>query len=245
LIPLRRFAAAWSFLTPVPLGIHYEREDFERCLGWFPVVGLALGALLAALGTILASALPSTVAAAGVVAAYAILTGGLHLDGLADVFDGIGCRGDRERTLEVMRDSRVGAHGVVALVCGLLLRFAAVAALLEAGHAAAIVLGAVVGRAVVVGAIVRWPYARARGLGTTFKEFARGDDLAWAFGIATVAAVAIGGPMALIAALLGVAAARTLAARVMDRVGGLTGDAYGALVEVSDVVVLGLLAGLL
>ncbi len=243
MIPLRRFAAAWSFLTPLPLGIRHDGTDFERCLGWFPVVGLAIGLVLAAVGTFAAGLVPAGVAAAVVVVAHAVVTGGLHLDGLADVFDGIGCRGDRARTLEVMRDSRVGAHGVVALVCGLLLRFAAASALLEAGMASAFIVGAVVGRAVAVGAIVRLPYARPKGLGTTFKEHARADDLAWAVGIGAAAAVGFAGGAGLVAAAAGVGAAWVLARRVVRRVGGLTGDAYGALIETAEVVTLAVLAG--
>src|SRR5687768_16835130 len=120
---------ALGFLTRLPVGAAVVDEaSFGRALGWFPLVGAGLGALLLVGAWVLEPVLAPSLCAAALVAFWAYATGGLHLDGVADVFDAFsGGRGDRERTLEIMRDSRIGAHGAVALVLVLLTKFVAVA----------------------------------------------------------------------------------------------------------------------
>ena len=124
--------AAGIFLTrlPLPLNGTLTPELFGRSMGWFPLIGagIGLGAGLA-FGVLCGFGVPSLVGGALVVALMVVTTGGLHEDGLADSADGLGARGDRDQRLEVMRDSRSGAFGVLALVFSVGLRAAALAAL--------------------------------------------------------------------------------------------------------------------
>lgn len=127
---MRHLLLAIQFLTilPVPSPKRCEADDLGRSTAWFPLVGLLLGGLLWLADLGLMQLFPRHLADALLVTLLALLTGGLHLDGLADVCDGLAARGDKERFLAVMKDSRVGALGVVGLVLGLLLKYAALLA---------------------------------------------------------------------------------------------------------------------
>jgi adenosylcobinamide-GDP ribazoletransferase len=128
---MRLFLIAFQFLTivPLPFAPRCEEEDLGRSMTYFPTVGLAIGALLAGADFLLTPALPRGVADLILVVLNTIVTGALHLDGLSDVCDGLAARGSRERFLNVMKDSRVGAVGAVALVLALGLKYQALLAL--------------------------------------------------------------------------------------------------------------------
>src|SRR5262245_55001375 len=130
---MRPLVAAFAFLTRLPVWAGPLRDaDLGRSVSFFPLVGLVLGLVLTGLGSLMSGALSPPLAATLLVALLAGMTGGLHLDGVADVFDALGGgRGDRKRMLDIMRDSRIGAHGAAALVLLLLAKIFAVAQLLE------------------------------------------------------------------------------------------------------------------
>lgn len=240
---LRPLVAAFAFLTRVPVSSGPLLEtDLGRSVAFFPVVGLVLGLVLAGLAALLGGALPSTVLAALLIAALAGLTGGLHIDGLADTFDALGGgRGDRQRMLDLMRDSRIGAHGAAALVLGLLLKVFALAAVLQRRDLTLVLLFPAIGRWAVTPWIVLHPYARAEGLGRAFNGEARAREVA----IATVivaAAVLLLGPRLIAPALGALAAAALFALWLRRRLGGLTGDVYGATIELAEATAL-VLAG--
>lgn len=235
--PSLRIAIGFLTRLPVPHA-PYAEASFSRALGWFPLVGAALGGLLFAAALGIAPWFAVHVQAVLVVALWALLTGGLHLDGLADVADGwSGGRGDRERTLAIMRDPHIGAHGAAALSLFLLAKVATVAELCTHAGQRTLLLAPLLGRFVVVGLVVAFPYAREQGLGTAFRRHARATD--WLLGSLCVAAALVWAgrpyllPAALTALLIGLMA--LLASR---RLGGLTGDVYGAAIELAELVFL-------
>lgn len=239
---LRPLAVAFAFLTRLPVHIG-DAQDTEvgRAIAFFPVVGLALGVALVAAAW-LASALPHPLAAVGVVALLAVMTGGLHLDGLADVFDGLGAslggsHGDRERMLAIMRDSRIGAHGAVALILVTLAKIFAVSVALQRGALWAVLLFPAVARWAVVALIVAFPYVREVGLGRTFNDRASAREFAWATTF-TGALVLWTGTRALEPTAAALAVALAFAFWMRRRLGGLTGDAYGAAIELAEVAFL-------
>jgi adenosylcobinamide-GDP ribazoletransferase len=124
---MRLYLIALQFLTiiPIPFSLRFEERDMGRSMALFPLVGLTLGAILAGADFILTPWLPRVITDLLLVAILSTVTGCLHLDGLADVCDGLAARGDRGRFLAVMKDSRIGAVGVVGLVLGLLLKYQA------------------------------------------------------------------------------------------------------------------------
>ena len=238
--PLRALLAAIGFLTRLPLGrsLSFAPEELGRALYFFPLVGALLGVLLLAAERALHGAFSPELIALLLTALLAALTGGLHLDGLADVCDGLaGGRGDRARTLEIMRDSRIGALGAVALVLLLLAKVLATRDALLLGPGCAWLVYPVVARAAVVPLIVWLPYARASGLGSAFHDHGK---LAHVLSAAclTGALVAVLGPRIAAAALVALAVAGLVGLGLRRRLGGLTGDVYGAAIELGELAFL-------
>jgi len=238
--PLRHVGAAFRFLTRLPVpGPPAAAADLARALAWFPLPGLVLGLILAGGSRLADGRLSPLVTGALLVAALAWLTGGLHLDGLADVADGLGGgRGDRERTLAIMRDSRIGALGATALAAVLGTKTAALAELLARGDAAwALVAAPCVARAAAVPLVVLFPYARKEGLGEPFHKDGGPREIAIA-GALAVAVLATLGHRTLAPAAAALSAALAVAFGVRRRLGGLTGDVYGAAVELAELAFL-------
>jgi len=236
---VRPVAVAFGFLTRLPLrAAEVEERDLGRSVAFFPVAGLALGALVSAAGWALRGHLAPVVQAAALVALLAWLTGGLHLDGLADVFDGLsGGHGDRARALAIMRDARIGAHGAAALCLLLLAKAAALVPLVERSDGWALAAFPVAARWAVVPLVVLFPYARPEGLGKAFHENARAVSLLAATLLAAPVAIGMGVRAAApVAAAL--AAALLFALVVQRRLGGLTGDVYGACIELAELAFL-------
>jgi adenosylcobinamide-GDP ribazoletransferase len=239
--------AAAIFLTRLPLTLPDPLDPtlFGRAMGWFPVIGAALG-LAAGLvfGLLGGFGLPPLLAATLTVTLLVAITGGLHEDGLADTADGFGGGRSREHKLEIMRDSRVGSFGALALVLSVALRVAVLAALPSTWAAITLlVVAGAVSRAAMVVASYGLPPARRDGLSATLGGPTRGATvlaLALALGIA----VLFLGLKAL--PVLAVAVAATLATMHLARlqIGGQTGDVLGAIQQAVDITVMVVLVGL-
>jgi adenosylcobinamide-GDP ribazoletransferase len=236
---VRSFVAAFAFLTRLPVGGGPLRDaDLGRSVAFFPVVGLVLGLGLTGLASLLAGVLPTTLAAVILVALLAALTGGLHLDGVADVFDALGGgRGDRQRMLEIMRDSRIGAHGAAALCLLLVAKIVVVATAVERHDLLALLLFPMLARWAVTPTIVLHPYARQEGLGRAFHGEAGGPQVVMATVFVSIA-VSLLGFRFLAPAGGALAAALIFSWWLRFRLGGLTGDVYGATIELAEVVAL-------
>jgi adenosylcobinamide-GDP ribazoletransferase len=241
--PLLDVRLAFQFLTRLPVGNGaLAGADLGRSCAWFPLPGVVLGLVPAAALHLAGAHLPPPIAAVLAVAAIAWMTGGLHLDGVADVFDGLGGgHGDRERILRIMRDSRIGAHGATALVLVLAMKLAAVAELAARGTLWPLVVAPAVARFAVVPLVVLFPYAREEGLGRAFRGTAGGREIAIA-AVLAAAAVAPFAPASLGPAAAALLAAAGLALAVSRRLGGLTGDAYGAAIELAEAALLAVAA---
>jgi len=240
---VREVLLAFAFLSRLPLpAAPATGADLGRSTAWFPLAGAAMGLVLAGGAWAASRHVPPAVAAVLATAALAWMTGGLHLDGVADVFDGLGGgRGDRERILRIMRDSRIGAHGAAALVLVLALKVAALSEVLARGELWPLVVAPVVSRFAVVPLVVLFPYAREEGLGKAFRGTAAWREIGIAACIAA-ACVAPSAPASLWPAVGGIAAAVAVAASVHRRVGGLTGDVYGAAIEIAEAALLAVAA---
>ena len=242
----RAVAAAVAFLTVVPVGrwILLGPTDVARGAALFPLVGAGVGAAVGAIAIGLAGPLPVLAAAALALAAGAVLTGGMHLDALADSADALGAR-SRGRALEIMRDPRIGSFGALALTLDLLAKAAALAALTAAGGAvlAALAAGAVArGTAPVLAFAL--PAARRDGSGAIVATGRARAAPATAGAIAVVAAVGAAGWTGV--AMLAVAAAVVGAVGLVAwlRLAGVTGDVLGAAVELAETAALLFAAGL-
>ena len=249
--PLRQATLAVTVLTGIPLKVEGEVSpaDLWRSMGWYPLVGLGMGALAWGVYAGLVSFLPGLVAATLVVIALELLTRGLHMDGVMDTADGILSGAPRDRALEIMKDHNVGAMGVVAAVLLLVLKIAALGALTRADAAAPLLAGWCAARALPALDVYLWPYARPAGTGEAFtRERSLGPvELALGFllgGVMIAGAVGfvVEGAGSWFAGLLAaaVAMAVTLAVQaiVASKLGGLTGDVYGMGIELAEAAAL-------
>ncbi len=230
---------ALSFLTTLPVRAPAGPEgSLGRAAPWFPAVGALVGALLAVAWWGLSFAFPPTLSALLVVALWAALTGGLHLDGLADCGDGMLAAQPPERRLEIMRDPRLGTFGAISLVLYLLLKVFAVAALSQASPAGyvSLLLAPALARWLLL-IVARQPSARPGGMGAAFSQGLTPGAIGVAAVLPAILAVLGGwqGLAAIVAAVL-VAGVIMLAARA--RLGGVTGDVLGLTVELTELAVL-------
>lgn len=235
---------AFGTLTVLPVRVtRWDREAARRGMVCAPSAGLVVGLAAAALGALLLLLGASPLlAAVATVAAPAVLTRGLHLDGLADVADGLGSAKPAEDALRIMKRSDIGPFGVVTLLLVLLGQVAAVAELYARGWAfgaAAVAVSALVGRtALTLASRVGVPSARPEGLGAAVAETVPRRTAYAVAGCAVLLAACAGllGGLAGLAlfgagAVLGLCAAELLLAHCVRRFGGVTGDVYGALAE--------------
>ena len=236
--PFVKLRVALSFLTtfPFPPPANVQPEDFGRAAGWFPVVGLVLGGILALVGWGAGFLFTPLVVGVLVVGAWVVLTGGLHLDGLADCCDGMLSAAGSERRLEIMKDPRLGTFGGVGLLLVLILKTALAADLASRGIWLAFPLAASLGRWFILIA-ARQPRARPGGLGDAFARGVQTRDI-WLALVWIAALVFLGGEAAGAAAIAAclVYLAIILAARRL--LGGMTGDVFGMVVELCEAAVL-------
>jgi len=241
----RAFPLALTFLTilPWPPRPVAAPEELARALFWFPWVGAVLGAIYAAAGVVAFRLFPSGAAAVVLVALTVILTRGLHLDGLADTLDGLGGGRDPASRLAVMKDSRLGAFGALALVLALLLKFAFLQVLLEAGRWGALFLFPAVSRAGMVLLAFLSPYARPEGgLGRAMTEGVTPGILSGALLSAVGLALLAGGLAGLVVLTLAGLTVLGLSRLFTRLLGGVTGDVLGAANEILEILALAVLA---
>lgn len=229
--------SAVRFLTILPLGSANDTDlNLGKSLAFFPLVGAAVGLVSAGIGWILLLVFPSSVANILVVVALLALRGGLHQDGLMDTADGLFSQKDRLGALEVMRDSRVGTFGAIALVFSLLLKWSVLNQLGPALAWRALVLAPAIGEWSIVYSAQRYPYARADGgKGKIFAEQAALPQLAVASLTALGLAVLVLGS-SVWPILVVVPLTAGTAAYIARRLGGLTGDTYGAIGEAGEIM---------
>ena len=231
---MRSLAAAVSFLTRLPVGrfVAFDLAAVARSAGWFPLVGILIGAICAGVGFLLREHLPSALVAVVLVTLDALLTGALHFDGLADTADGFGGGKNREDVLRIMRDHAIGSYGGTALALLVALKVAAYAALLNGdGWLPAILLTPAVGRWSILLLTAALPYARQS---TSVVRDMGKSSLVWGTLILAVAlmasrlwrAGAAAGAAVVVSACFGVYCRR--------RIGGITGDTLGANLQLCE-----------
>ncbi|MEZ4860725.1 MAG: adenosylcobinamide-GDP ribazoletransferase [Caldilineaceae bacterium] len=228
-------ALAFSFLTVTPMPtIAYQPGLLARAGRWFPLVGLMMGALLAAAQWGLGHLFTPLLSATLVIALWAALTGGLHLDGVADCCDGLLAPVPAERRLEIMRDPRTGAFAVIGLVLLLLLKVGALATLTGASP---LLLATTWSRWNLLWT-ARQPLARPSGLGADFGQHLALQTVLQALLLPLALALYFFHWRTVVAIVLAVGATLLLNHFAQRRLGGVTGDVYGLTVEVSEVVIL-------
>lgn len=234
------FWIALQFLSCLPIRLPGmpAPQELGRSLLFYPLVGLLFGALLWALNWLLLGT-PSLLHAALLLSAWVLLSGALHLDGLADSADAwLGGFGDRERTLTIMKDPRSGPIAVVTLVLVLLLKFAALLVLIEQQHSLFLMIVPLIGRSAMLGLFLTTPYVRAGGLGQALADHLPRLAGKRVLAVSALACVLIAGFSGVWALVLAGGMFVWLRQVMLRRLGGMTGDTAGAMLELLEMVVL-------
>ncbi len=231
---MRSLFFALGFLTSIPVRTSTPQAgDLGRAAIWFPFVGVIIGVVLVVTQLILTRFFAPLLAGALIVVVWIALTGGLHLDGLADCGDGLLSATSRERRLEIMRDPRLGTFGGMVLIMHLVIKTLAVASLTAP---IALLLAPALARWLML-FVAQQPAARPGGLGAAFSAGLPKES--W-IGAAIIPLMLIvpGAPRSIFAALAAALVTFGIVRLARSRLGGVTGDVFGMTIEVVEVVVL-------
>ncbi|WP_296948714.1 adenosylcobinamide-GDP ribazoletransferase [uncultured Massilia sp.] len=242
---VRLFFIALQFFTrlPIPAWVGFEASWLQHASRYFPLVGGVVAAIAAAVYWLAAQVLPAPVAAVLSTAASIYVTGAFHEDGFADTCDGLGGGMTRERALEIMKDSRVGAYGAIGIVCMLAAKLAALSALPPRVALAALLLAHPLSRLAATSLIWKLDYVRAEGKAKPLATRMRDGEFAIAALTCALPALLLPAcgwiaPGAVLAAVAAAAcAAFWLGHKFVHRLGGYTGDCLGAVQQLAEVVV--------
>lgn len=231
------FRFAWAFLTRLPGGAHPEdARQLGRSVPWFPVVGVALGLLLGAVHVGLIEVVSAPLAAILTVLLGVMATGAFHEDGLADTADALGGF-TPQRRLAIMKDSRVGTFGALALIFSVLLRVLALSALGGLDGVFAIVLAHAVGRSLATAVMLAVPAAGASGLGQSYSAHLPRPAVVTS-GLLVAGAACLSGPAGIVGYAVAAVGASLLVWLALRAFGGTTGDVLGAIEQIGEIAVL-------
>lgn len=237
---MNSFLIGLQFLTRIHLVKQtvWTAEDFGRSTRFFPLVGLVLGICYALAAWLLLYALGiRSLTVALLLILPLLLTGGLHADGFMDTADGVFSGRERARKLEIMKDSRVGAFGVVSFVMLMFVQFALLSDMAWPLLVPALFVMPIIGRLAMVLAVACFPYAREDGMGKTFADMADRSTVVIA-ALTTAVLVLPWGVLATAALVLGTLFALLFCRTMTNILGGVTGDVYGAATVLTETLVL-------
>jgi adenosylcobinamide-GDP ribazoletransferase len=233
-----RLAAGFLTILPVLSRSDVNPETVARSFGWFPLVGFALGGILAAENLLLVRIFGNALTAVLLVLTMAILTGAVHIDALADTADALGAGSNRDRALEIMRDSRIGSFGAIAIFFFLSIEVATLAAMSNSSRMAALWLAPGLARWAMVAAGWRIDYLRVTGAGTALISPGGSRNIMIASAIAAIASMLVPSPRVLLASAVAILLAGVLRAAYRRWLGGVTGDLLGAAGDLVEIAVL-------
>lgn len=227
---MNAFFVALSFLTRFPVPRRTDFNDWSCSAAYYPAVGWVIGSALILFQLLVADHFPPEVGSVLLLVFWVWLTGGLHLDGLMDTADGLGANRDPEQTLGIMKDSRVGAMGVLTCLLLLLLKGAALASV-PGSLWVPLLIVPVVARWVLLAAICYYPYISRDGIGTGLRDGLTGVSWFLATLLTVVLVGVVSGWTGVLFPIVGLLFLWWFGRMIQRRIGGFTGDAYGALVE--------------
>ena len=237
---VKSFLAAFRFLTIVPYLWNAENDGkyFRKAIYYFPIVGLVIGFSLAFLLGVLTLFTPQIIVVAITLPLLGIVSGFLHLDGLADSFDGLFSSQSKERSLEIMRDSNVGAMGVCGLLFVMLIKFAALTAIPQKYFLTTVLIIPVAGRCSTVVAMALQKYARAEGgLGQLFySDSCKKAAMFSLLLLMVTGCVFLSVKYTLILTVAMVAMVTCFGWFCKKKIGGATGDTLGATCELTEML---------
>lgn len=246
--PVGKFLGVLTFFSRLPLPSflvrHVNHEaGLAQSVVFFPVAGFVVGLFPAAMWFVTSLFLPGMVAAGLAITCGMLVTGALHEDGLADCADGLGATADRDKALEIMRDSRIGTYGAVALLLTTGLRWAALVAIGAMTGVFALLIAHSASRSAIALAMRFSSYARPQGLGKMASGRLSDAGFILTIAIAFFVALILGGIAGLVAVAAGFLVASGFLYYLQKRLGGYTGDGLGGMQQLAEIMILIVLAG--
>lgn len=246
---MKRFILILQFLTRIPINLDLGfDEDFHKSIVYFPLVGFVIGILLFLTGVASIQIFDTFVVSVLITLASVILTGGLHIDGLGDTFDAIYSNRDKERMLEIMKDSRLGTNSLLAILFLILLKIGFIYSLIRSGYLWTIIFMPVVARLGVITMMYKTVTPRKNGMGNLFIGKATIGMFATAI-IYTVLLILISGKFAFMATNIDIIKvivsiisvivfANLFKKHIYKKIDGVTGDILGCTIELSELLFL-------
>ncbi|WP_408955878.1 adenosylcobinamide-GDP ribazoletransferase [Natroniella sp. ANB-PHB2] len=237
---MNRFLIALQFITRIPVTkkLDYKEENIGSSMLYFPVIGSLLGLLLVGINYLGELYLPELVTNSLLLGGMVALTGGIHLDGLMDTCDGIFSGRQKERVLEIMKDSRVGAFGVIGLVVLFILKFSLFVEAPIADKSLLLLYFPTISRWSIVYATFHYPYVRKEGLGKAYVNHFTMTHFLLATAWTMVLGIILFGLTGIVIHLVSWLAVILIAKIIINQIDGLTGDSYGAINEFMEVAAL-------
>jgi adenosylcobinamide-GDP ribazoletransferase len=239
---VNNFLIALQFLTrfPVNFNIDWQERKVAASLLWYPLVGALIGCVLVLLAFLLAGRVDVMLTAVLLLSVWVIITGGLHLDGLADTADAwVGSHGDKQRALAIMKDPQAGPVAVIVLVLILLIKFAALHSLVKHSEYLLIILPVIFARCVPLLLFLTTPYIREQGLGSAMAKYMpRQLALLVLFFCALLLIMVFGFSQFFLLTAIMLLVLWLLRFLMLKNIGGMTGDTIGAAIEITETVVL-------
>lgn len=239
-IKMKTFITAIQFLTVLPVGKNkFDESSLPRAARYFPAAGLLLGLILAALYFIF-SALKLNILATStvIVVSLVALTGGLHMDGLSDTFDGLLSSKGKEEMLAIMRDPHTGAMGTIAIISAMLLKIVFLFSLPPAQVPASLILMCSISRGALVPLMLVFPYARSEGKGKVFIAGMNRKIVYASVALSFIIALVFGKTRGILIMAAAFLAAYLFSVFISKKIGGITGDTLGAANEISEIAIL-------
>jgi len=235
---LYSFFTAVQFLTRIPCPNHEFRSEYmANSLVYYPVVGLILGSILAVAHLGFKFLFPESLSAVLSTALYVLLTGGLHLDGLIDTVDGLFSNRPKSQVMEIMKDSRVGAFGVMAAIVVFLIKYSIFQNLGQIIPLTSLIIVLIANRWGLILLITFYPYVRKEGLGSFFQTKSKRILFFVSTLIALILVVLVEWYIGLLSMGIAALVAWFYGKKVTAILGGMTGDTYGAFIELSEIII--------
>ncbi len=235
---MNHFISALTFLTIIPIPKRYKyTSSFEGCERYFPIVGVIIGLLAGLCAYISFLIFPPLVAAAISVLALMVITGGLHIDGLSDTADGFFSYRDKEKTLEIMKDSCIGSMGSISQICLIILKISAIYELAASSYLA-LFIAPIIGRTAILYLSYKFNPANSNGLGFTINSGVTKLAMNFALALSVVLSYFLFGLFGILAVVFALATTYYLGKISKKKIGGFTGDVLGASCEIAEATTL-------